>query len=354
MALASCLVAPFIGLSPLALQKPRTIAALVVREHRRSCGTLLAADQGAERVVRVSVRNSQLLASTATAKKVQTEDPSALNINLGGVQIWPKPQGSVIGLFVLMLALVRKAIIKGGFRKAFLEMADSRYLASSKQEEAELHEFQCEKCSFTIFPARGREGKFFPDDYKCQSCGAPKEAFFDMNSLDDPRAIEARANDPDFVYTTEQIELDAPAPPPMPPPPPPRRLHSRRRCRRRLPSRRHRCRHPRFHRPRRAPRHRQDRRPCTTAAAPSGTSHNPPTLAPAYTAASLPQTCARTAAVGTRVTGTAKSAVSSAKSPAAARQRLAAGCRTVACGGRAASLAHQAGGGGIWRCHGYV
>ena len=117
---------------------------------------------------------------------------------------------------------------------------------------------------------------------------------------------------------------------------------------------RHRCRHPRFHRPRRAPRHRQDRRPCTTAAAPSGTSHNPPTLAPAYTAASLPQTCARTAAVGTRVTGTAKSAVSSAKSPAAARQRLAAGCRTVACGGRAASLAHQAGGGGIWRCHGYV
>ena len=219
MALASCLVAPFIGLSPLSLQRPRTIAALVVREHR--CGTLLAADQGAERVVRVSVRNSQLLASTATAKKVQTEDPSALNINLGGVQIWPKPQGSVIGLFVLMLALVRKAIIKGGFRKAFLEMADSRYLASSKQEEAELHEFQCEKCSFTIFPARGREGKFFPDDYKCQSCGAPKEAFFDMNSLDDPRAIEARANDPDFVYTTEQIELDAPAPPPMSPPPPP-------------------------------------------------------------------------------------------------------------------------------------
>ena len=133
-----------------------------------------------------------------------------------------------------------------------------------------------------------------------------------------------------------------------------RRFHSRRRCRRRLPSRRHRCRHPRFHRPRRAPRHRQDRRPCTTAAAPSGTSHNPPALAPAYTAASLPQTCARTAAVGTRVTGTAKSAVSSAKSPAAARQRLAAGCRTVACGGRAASLAHQAGGGGIWRCHGYV
>ena len=106
---------------------------------------------------------------------------------------------------------------------------------------------------------------------------------------------------------------------------------------------------PRFHRLRRALRHRKDRRPCTTAAAPSGTSHNPPTLAPAYTAASLPQTCARTAAVGTRVTGTAKSAVSSAKSAAAARQRLAAGCRTVACGGRAASLAHQADGRGIWR-----
>ena len=43
----------------------------------------------------------------------------------------------------------------------------------------ELHAFTCENCGFTIFPARGREGKFFPDNYKCMQCGAPKEAFFD-------------------------------------------------------------------------------------------------------------------------------------------------------------------------------
>jgi len=172
-------------------------------------------DQGAERVLLVSARNSQLLASTATAKKVRTEAPS-MNINLGGVQIWPKPSRSVIGLLVVMLLFVRRVIIKGG--QAFIidkvDKADPQYLASTKQEEAELHEFVCEKCSFTIFPSRGREGKFFPDGYKCQGCGAPKEAFFDMNSMDDPRAIEARANDPNFDYTTEQIELDAPAPPP--------------------------------------------------------------------------------------------------------------------------------------------
>lgn len=77
------------------------------------------------------------------------------------------------------------------------------------------------------------------------------------------------------VALTLASSRPAPSPRHPPPPPPPRRFHSRRRCRRRLPSRRHRCRHPRFHRPRRAPRHRQDRRPCTTAAAPSGTSHNP-------------------------------------------------------------------------------
>ena len=33
--------------------------------------------------------------------------------------------------------------------------------------ENELHEFQCENCGFTLFPARGREGKFFPDNFKC-------------------------------------------------------------------------------------------------------------------------------------------------------------------------------------------
>eukprot|EP00967_Tisochrysis_lutea_P110989 scaffold174157_cov29-Tisochrysis_lutea.AAC.5 len=161
------------------------------------------------RYVRVSVGNAELLARAATKETVKTVGKSdGININIAGVQIWPNPTPSVIGLTVVMAMFLRKVFIKGGFMEAIAEGPDKRFLTSSKAEEAELHEFQCEKCGFTIFPARGREGKFFPDDYKCQMCNAPKEAFFDMNSLDDPRAIAARANDKDFTYETEEIEVN--------------------------------------------------------------------------------------------------------------------------------------------------
>ncbi|GMH71500.1 hypothetical protein TL16_g05666 [Triparma laevis f. inornata] len=53
------------------------------------------------------------------------------------------------------------------------------HVVTSKEQEEELHAFTCDNCGFTIFPARGREGKFFPDTYKCPSCGADKESFFD-------------------------------------------------------------------------------------------------------------------------------------------------------------------------------
>ena len=33
----------------------------------------------------------------------------------------------------------------------------------------------------------GREGKFFPKDFKCPICGADKDQFWDMNDPNDPR-----------------------------------------------------------------------------------------------------------------------------------------------------------------------
>jgi rubredoxin len=49
---------------------------------------------------------------------------------------------------------------------------------------------RCEVCSFTIYPARGREFKFFPAGFKCPSCGSPKEKFYDLTDPDDPRNQE--------------------------------------------------------------------------------------------------------------------------------------------------------------------
>ena len=41
------------------------------------------------------------------------------------------------------------------------------------------HEYECTKCGYTMFPAAGREFKFYGDDFKCPGCGADKSAFVD-------------------------------------------------------------------------------------------------------------------------------------------------------------------------------
>jgi len=41
------------------------------------------------------------------------------------------------------------------------------------------HEFECTSCGYILFPAAGREFKFFGDDFKCPQCGAGKDEFVD-------------------------------------------------------------------------------------------------------------------------------------------------------------------------------
>jgi len=41
--------------------------------------------------------------------------------------------------------------------------------------------YECEECGYTLFPAQGREFKFFPDDFKCPECGAAKDKFKDKS-----------------------------------------------------------------------------------------------------------------------------------------------------------------------------
>eukprot|EP00931_Biecheleriopsis_adriatica_P011645 TRINITY_DN112725_c0_g1_i1.p1 TRINITY_DN112725_c0_g1~~TRINITY_DN112725_c0_g1_i1.p1 ORF type:complete len:232 (+),score=57.08 TRINITY_DN112725_c0_g1_i1:72-767(+) len=62
---------------------------------------------------------------------------------------------------------------------------DTKYIASTEEAQKELHMFMCSGCGYTLFPARGREGAFFTDKFKCPMCGASKEEFVDMNDDDD-------------------------------------------------------------------------------------------------------------------------------------------------------------------------
>mmetsp|Transcript_4732 Transcript_4732/g.5603 ORF Transcript_4732/g.5603 Transcript_4732/m.5603 type:complete len:223 (+) Transcript_4732:63-731(+) len=62
---------------------------------------------------------------------------------------------------------------------------DSKYIASTEEAQKELHMFMCSGCGYTLFPARGREGAFFNEKFKCPMCGASKDEFVDMNDDDD-------------------------------------------------------------------------------------------------------------------------------------------------------------------------
>jgi len=141
--------------------------------------------------------------------------------------------GISLGLITVKLA---KLVAEGNLRPLVSEdkPVNSKHITQTAAEETELHEFCCERCGYTMFPARGRDKKFFPDNFKCPHCKAPKDCFFDMTDLSDPRTREALENDEYFDYDIENIEVPVkeddndgkPAggkdPPPSPQPPPPR------------------------------------------------------------------------------------------------------------------------------------
>lgn len=53
---------------------------------------------------------------------------------------------------------------------------------SGEPAKAAVHAYQCSDCGYTLFPAAGREFKFYGDDFVCPACGAPKDRFVDLNT----------------------------------------------------------------------------------------------------------------------------------------------------------------------------
>lgn len=52
-------------------------------------------------------------------------------------------------------------------------------------EESTSNVFECGNCGFTLFIAKGRESKFFGDNFKCPECGAAKEDFITRDEDED-------------------------------------------------------------------------------------------------------------------------------------------------------------------------
>jgi rubredoxin len=45
--------------------------------------------------------------------------------------------------------------------------------------------YTCENCGYTLFIAKGREFKFYGDDFACPECGAKKDKFKPANIEED-------------------------------------------------------------------------------------------------------------------------------------------------------------------------
>ena len=107
--------------------------------------------------------------------------------------------------WILGIVLVNRIILIFRFGAAEGLKKGEDQISSTVEQEAELHEFVCEDCGFTMFPSRGREWKFFGDGFRCPSCGATKEKFFDLTDLNDQRSLQYMEADTDFNYEIEEI-----------------------------------------------------------------------------------------------------------------------------------------------------
>jgi len=63
--------------------------------------------------------------------------------------------------------------------------------AEVEVEELPFQIFECEKCKMEMRPARGRAEKIFARKrFRCPRCGSKAGAFFDVDNMEDPRAVE--------------------------------------------------------------------------------------------------------------------------------------------------------------------
>lgn len=95
----------------------------------------------------------------------------------------------------VVLARQKKAEREAEEARLAAEAAEAEQESAAEEQVAELdsparvgepaktkvHAYQCSDCGYTLFPAAGREFKFYGDDFVCPACGAPKDRFVDLN-----------------------------------------------------------------------------------------------------------------------------------------------------------------------------
>ncbi|EME28929.1 hypothetical protein Gasu2_26270 [Galdieria sulphuraria] len=75
----------------------------------------------------------------------------------------------------------KKASVEETSTSTFSEQS----VSCSKPSASVAHAYQCQNCGYTIFPAAGREFKFFGDSFVCPQCKSPKSQFVDISNEDE-------------------------------------------------------------------------------------------------------------------------------------------------------------------------
>lgn len=159
----------------------------------------------------MQIRIGVLATATATrSEKLETLEESDGNVG-GFLGLKARAYWNSIGFLPLffgglgILALTIKAIkvMQGqwtstdGVNRAMTPES----IITTEEQERELHVFKCGGCGYEMYPARGREFKFFPDNFKCPLCGSPKSEFWDLKDPNDPRNWEDDEDGDDGLQT---------------------------------------------------------------------------------------------------------------------------------------------------------
>ena len=115
------------------------------------------------------------------------------------------PYFALFGITILTIKLVRVAL---GLKESEKDEGPrwSMAAATTEEEQSQLHEFKCGGCGYVMYPARGREGKFFPESFKCPLCQSPKRMFWDLRDRNDPRNQEEAGDEGIEEVVTERVE----------------------------------------------------------------------------------------------------------------------------------------------------
>jgi rubredoxin len=120
------------------------------------------------------------------------------------------------GIFIVLLNVLRRLTRQ---KEAELVPVGSEKYRTDSDEQ--LHVYRCGQCGYTLYPARGRELKFFPNTFKCPQCSAPKSEFWDLNDPDDPRNQEPEEDENENESNESTSATESPKPPSEPSEEPP-------------------------------------------------------------------------------------------------------------------------------------